>query len=104
MASGASGRADGDEQPTRRIVCLWRLTDSSKISRPRPLIKWCADINYIATGEGWLYLAIIIDLYSRLIVGWTIGDDLSRQLVLAALTFPDLVDNRLKQILPYPHL
>jgi putative transposase len=50
-----------------------------------PNRKWCADITYVATREGWLYLAIIIDLYSRLIVGWAIRDDLSRHLVLAAL-------------------
>ena len=50
-----------------------------------PNEKWCADITYIATREGWLYLAIIIDLYSRMIVGWAINDDLSRHLVLAAL-------------------
>jgi putative transposase len=54
-------------------------------SATAPNQKWCADITYIATGEGWLYLAIIIDLYSRLIVGWSIGDNLSRHLVLAAL-------------------
>jgi transposase InsO family protein len=50
-----------------------------------PNEKWCADITYVATREGWLYLAIIIDLYSRFIVGWAIGNDLSRHLVLAAL-------------------
>jgi putative transposase len=53
-------------------------------SATAPNQKWCADITYIATGEGWLYLAIIIDLYSRLIVGWSIDDNLSRHLVLAA--------------------
>lgn len=50
-----------------------------------PNQKWCADITYVATREGWLYLAIIIDLYSRLIVGWALRDNLSRHLVLAAL-------------------
>lgn len=50
-----------------------------------PNQKWCADITYIATREGWLYLAIIIDLYSRLIVGWALSDNLSCHLVLAAL-------------------
>lgn len=54
-------------------------------SATAPNQKWCADITYIATREGWLYLAIIIDLYSRIIVGWAINDDLSRHLVLAAL-------------------
>jgi len=42
-------------------------------SATTPNQKWVSSITYIATDEGWLYLAIIIDLYSRLIVGWAIG-------------------------------
>lgn len=60
-----------------------RLKQDFSASAPNQ--KWCADITYIATGQGWLYLAIIIDLYSRMIVGWAIADSLSRHLVLAAL-------------------
>ena len=33
--------------------------------------KWCSDISYIRTDEGWLYLAVIIDLHSRAIIGWS---------------------------------
>jgi putative transposase len=50
-----------------------------------PNQKWCGDITYVATRAGWLYLAVIIDLYARSIVGWAMADNLSRQLVLAAL-------------------
>jgi putative transposase len=39
-----------------------------------PNEKWLADITYIFTAEGWLYLAAILDLYSRKIVGWTMRD------------------------------
>jgi transposase InsO family protein len=51
----------------------------------RPNEKWVADITYIATAEGWLYLATVMDLYSRRIVGWAMGDTLARSLPLAAL-------------------
>jgi putative transposase len=47
--------------------------------------KWGADISYIWTTEGWLYLAIVLDFYSRRIVGWTTSDRLKRDLVLRAL-------------------
>ena len=50
-----------------------------------PNQKWVADITYIATGEGWLYLAAIMDLYSRRIVGWSMSGSISRQLALDAL-------------------
>jgi transposase InsO family protein len=46
---------------------------------------WVADITYIATGEGWVYLASIMDLFSRKIVGWAAGDRMTRELVLDAL-------------------
>ena len=44
-----------------------------------------ADISYIATEEGWLYLAVVLDLYSRRIVGWAMSASLHRQLVINAL-------------------
>jgi transposase InsO family protein len=46
---------------------------------------WLADITYIETGQGWLYLAAVIDLYSRRIVGWAMTDHLRAELPLAAL-------------------
>jgi transposase InsO family protein len=51
----------------------------------RPNEKWIGDITYIATDEGWLYLAAVMDLYSRRIIGWAMGDSLERWLPLAAL-------------------
>ena len=47
--------------------------------------KWGADISYIWTAEGWLYLAIVLDLYSRRIVGWATSDRLKKDLALRAL-------------------
>jgi putative transposase len=46
---------------------------------------WLADITYIPTGEGWLYLAAIMDLYSRKIVGWAMRDHLRTELASSAL-------------------
>ena len=47
--------------------------------------KWGADISYIWTAEGWLYLAIVLDLYSRRIVGWATSDRLKKDLALNAI-------------------
>jgi putative transposase len=52
----------------------------------KPNQKWAADITYIPTDEGWLYLAGVIDLYSRKVVGWAMADHLRSELVGAALT------------------
>src|SRR3954462_6130899 len=51
----------------------------------RPDKKWGADISYVWTREGWLYLAIVIDLFARRVVGWATSDRLHRDLALAAL-------------------
>ena len=48
--------------------------------------RWCGDITYIPTWEGWLYLATVIDLASRRVVGWAIADHLRTELVADALT------------------
>ena len=47
---------------------------------------WTGDITYIATQEGWLYLAVVIDLFSRQVVGWAMGERMTRHLVIDALT------------------
>ncbi len=46
---------------------------------------WVADITYIGTDEGWLYLAVVLDLYSRKVVGWAMSDRMSAILVCNAL-------------------
>ena len=46
---------------------------------------WLADITYVETDQGWLYLATVMDLYSRKIVGWAMADHLRAELPLAAL-------------------
>jgi putative transposase len=46
---------------------------------------WAADITYVPTGEGWLYLAAVLDVYSRRIVGWSMADHMESELVEGAL-------------------
>src|SRR5581483_8718166 len=47
--------------------------------------KWAADITYVATGQGWLYLAVVLDLCSRKVVGWAMAEHLRAQLCTDAL-------------------
>lgn len=50
-----------------------------------PNERWVADITYISTREGWLYLAVVEDLYSRRVVGWSMADHMQSRLVVDAL-------------------
>jgi transposase InsO family protein len=60
-----------------------RLAEAPKATAPNQL--WVADITYIETQEGWLYLAAILDLYSRKIVGWAMSEHIDTALVASAL-------------------
>jgi len=60
-----------------------RLAEAPKATAPNQL--WVADITYIETQEGWLFLAAILDLYSRKIVGWAMSQRIDTPLVLRAL-------------------
>lgn len=50
-----------------------------------PDALWCADATYVATSAGWLYLAVVIDVFSRRVVGWAVADHLRGELMRAAL-------------------
>src|ERR1039458_3862325 len=50
-----------------------------------PNQAWVGDLTYIATDEGWLFLAVVIDLFSRKVVGWSMRPDMQRDLVIDAL-------------------
>ena len=76
----------------------FRVTTDSKHSRPvaenvldrefqqaSPDRVWVADITYVWTKEGWLYLACVLDAYSRKIVGWSMGNRIAKELVFDAL-------------------
>ncbi len=88
-------RRMGIEGRIRRKFC--RTTDSNhtfpvaenvlnrRFATEAPNRAWVTDITYIRTGEGWLYLAVVIDLYSRRVVGHSIQPHMRTGLVLAAL-------------------
>ena len=50
-----------------------------------PNQKWVSDITYVVTDEGWLYVAVVLDMYSRLVVGWAMSDRMTARLVCDAL-------------------
>ncbi|MCQ3931363.1 MAG: IS3 family transposase [Chloroflexi bacterium] len=54
-------------------------------SAAHPDQKWVADISYVSTQEGWLYLAVVLDLYSRKVVGWSMASHMKAELVSDAL-------------------
>ena len=56
-----------------------------QFEQPRPNQAWVCDITYIRTSSGWLYLAAVLDLYSRKIVGWAMAPEMPATLVCTAL-------------------
>ena len=50
-----------------------------------PNASWVADVTYIPTGEGWVYLAVVVDLFSRMVVGWSMAATMTSRLVVDAL-------------------
>ena len=83
---------------SRKRRCFRIVTTDSKHAHPiapnvlardfsvnAPNQKWLADLTYIPTGEGWLYLALVLDLFARKLVGWAMSDTMPQELTLAAL-------------------
>lgn len=60
-----------------------RLAEHAPPERPNQV--WVSDLTYVPTAQGWLYLALVMDLWSRRIVGWAMADHLRSELVVAAL-------------------
>jgi putative transposase len=71
--------------PMLRASQCWVPRQVAKVIVSAPDQKWAADTSYIWTAEGWLYLAIVLDLFSRRIVGWAVSDRLKKDLALSAL-------------------
>ena len=57
-----------------------------EFTAPAPNRLWVADITYIPTWEGFLFLAVVLDVFSRRVVGWAMASHMKTDLVLAALT------------------
>lgn len=71
-------------QPKHRHPVAPHLLER-KFTATRPNQKWTADITYLPTTEGWLYLAVVLDLFSRKVVGWAMRETLHTEVVLSAL-------------------
>ncbi|MEW8117145.1 MAG: IS3 family transposase [Candidatus Thiodiazotropha sp.] len=65
------------------VIAPNRLNQCFTIDRPNAI--WATDITYIRTWEGWLYLAVVMDFFSRLIIGWSMKQTLAKEIVLDAL-------------------
>ena len=68
---------------TRSIIAPNVLDRDFQANKPNR--KWVADFTYIWTAEGWLYLAVVLDLFSRRIIGWSMKDAMTAQMVTDAL-------------------
>jgi hypothetical protein len=98
--------ASGQENPNSPVVAgtslVW-LTATGVVTAPIPVAEnilgrefladgpnkaWVTDITYIWTREGWLYVAVIVDLSSRMVVGWAMGERIDRQLCWTHLPWP----------------
>ena len=101
--AGLSGRQKGryrvktTESNHDQPIAPNRLAEAPKATAPNQL--WVADITYIPTQEGWLFLAAILDLYSRKIVGWAMSERIDTALVLKALGMALLHRNPPRQLL-----
>lgn len=71
------------QQTDNRVITPNILDQNFTTSQPNKV--WVTDITYIKTKDGWLYLAAIIDLYSRMVVGWSMSSTIAKRLVIDAL-------------------
>ena len=69
-------------EPTHRVA---KNLLKQEFTAKAPNCRWASDITYISTQQGWLYLAIVMDLYSRRIIGWSMDRWISRHLAIDAL-------------------
>ena len=93
---GLASRTSKAFTPTTTKADPTREPAPNKLARDftatTPNRKWVTDITYLWTAQGWVYLAVVLDLFSRKVVGWSMGDSLAMQLVSAALR--QAIENR----------
>jgi putative transposase len=71
-------KTDPSKRPAENVL-------NRDFTATRPNQKWVTDITYLPTAAGWVYLAVVLDLFSRKVVGWQVGDSLATPLVSQAL-------------------
>jgi len=87
-AAGIKGRHKRRRTPG--AACFASSRHCAKPARPTVRSdwadqKWAADFTYVWTGEGWLFVAVVLDLYSQRVVGWSMQPTMTAQLVMDAL-------------------
>jgi len=86
---GIVGKAPRRKRPvtTHRAEGVWAAPNvlAQDFTTSQPNEKWLADVTYIDTAQGWLYLALVLDLFSRSIVGWSMAPHMQASLVEDAL-------------------
>jgi putative transposase len=81
------GPGAGGVPPTPPTPSPWRRMSLDRQFTPSaPNGVWAADITYVWTAEGWLYLAVVLDLFARRVVGWAMADHLGAELAIDALS------------------
>jgi transposase InsO family protein len=89
MALNGWGGETGRRKVRTTIVDRGAIAATDRVKRDfnptRPDSVWCGDITYLRTGEGWLFLATVIDLFSRRVIGWSVADHMRTELVANAL-------------------
>jgi transposase InsO family protein len=83
--SGKAPRRRKRGEPTGPLAPVAENVLDRQFQPAAPDQAWAADITQVWTGEGWLYLAVVLDLFSRRVVGWTTRSSLSRALAIEAL-------------------
>ena len=87
-ANGIAGKAKKKFKATtnskHNLPVAENLLNQDFVSK-KPNTVWLSDITYVWTSEGWLYLAVILDLFSRQVVGWAMSDRLTSEMVIKAL-------------------
>ena len=80
--------ATRDVPVTNIVKSLWSPRTILIVSFrfPKPNLAWVTDITYIRTHEGWLFLAVVLDLYSRSVIGWSMSDRINTDSALGVLT------------------
>lgn len=88
--NSSKGKVENREPNDRQVLQARHIGDRCNLldrnfTADQPNQKWAGDITYIWTREGWLYLAVILDLHSRRVIGWAVSNRMKRDLAIRAL-------------------
>ena len=81
---GQNAQTQGDDGQQSHVQHRANLLNRN-FTADRPNQKWVVDISYVWTREGWLYLAVVLDLHSRRVIGWAVSNRMKRDLAIRAL-------------------